>query len=59
VSYSRQEIAANLRRTGYPDLADQAERELPEHMDIDQLMSFAQTHGVSRDDVISAMGGSP
>ena len=57
--YSRREIAEILRRTGYVELADEAERVLPDPVDSDQLRAFAAPHGVSIDDVISEMGGSP
>ena len=57
--YSRQEIAAIMRRTGYTELADEAERVLPDPVDFDQLEAFARQHGVSKDDIISEMGGSP
>jgi hypothetical protein len=59
VAYSKHEIVALMRRTGYTDLADEAERVLPDPVDTDQLTAFAQSHGVSRDDFMSEMGGSP
>jgi hypothetical protein len=59
VSYSRQEIVAIMRRTGYTQLADEAERVLPDPVDIDQIAAFAQSHGVDRDTFVSEMGGSP
>ena len=59
VQYSRQEIVSLMRRTGYEELADEAERALPDPVDADQLQAFAQAHGVSREDIISEMGGSP
>jgi hypothetical protein len=57
--YSRQEVVAIMRRTGYTELADEAERVLPDPVDLDQLEAFARQHGVNRDDMISEMGGSP
>jgi hypothetical protein len=59
MKYSRQEIVALFRRTGYTDLADEAERVLPDPIDVSQLEAFANSHGVNRDDIISDMGGSP
>ena len=59
MAYPRQEIVAIMRRTGYTDLADEAERTLPDPVDIDTLTAFAQAHGVNRDDLMSEMGGSP
>jgi hypothetical protein len=57
--YSRQEVVSIMRRTGYTELADEAERVLPDPVDLDQLEAFARQHGVSKDDMISEMGGSP
>jgi hypothetical protein len=48
-----------MRRTGYTELADEAERVLPDPVDSDQLEAFARRHGVNRDDMTSGMGGSP
>ena len=59
VEYSRHELVTLMRRTGYTELADEAERVLPDPVDSDQLVAFAQEHGVDRDDFISEMGGSP
>jgi hypothetical protein len=59
LQYSREEVVAIMRRTGYPELADEAERVLPDPVDSDQLEAFARRHGVNRDDMISGMGGSP
>jgi hypothetical protein len=59
LQYSREEVVAIMRRTGYAELADEAERVLPDPVDSDQLEAFARRHGVNRDDMISGMGGSP
>jgi hypothetical protein len=59
LQYSRQEVVAIMRRTGYTELADEAERVLPDPVDSDQLEAFARRHGVNRDDMTSGMGGSP
>jgi hypothetical protein len=59
LQYSREEVVAIMRRTGYTELADEAERVLPDPVDSDQLEAFARRHGVNRDDMISGMGGSP
>ena len=57
--YSRQYVADSLRRQGFPDLADMALRELPDPVDIEQLENWGMRCGVSMDDLISRMGGSP
>ena len=57
--YSRLYVAGMLRRQGFPELADVALRELPDPVDDEQLESWGMRHGVSKDDLISRMGGSP
>ncbi len=37
MQFSRQEIVALMRRTGYTELADEAERVLPDPVDLDRL----------------------
>ncbi len=59
MQYSRQEIVAIMRRTGFTQLADEAERVLPDPVPVDRLEAFAQAHGLDRDSMISEMGGSP
>jgi hypothetical protein len=57
--YSKLYVADMLRRLGLPELADVALRELPDSVDVDQLENWGMRHGVSKDDLISNMGGSP
>ena len=59
MQFSRQEVVAILRRTGYTELADEALRVLPDPVDLDRLQAFLQPRGVTKDDIISEMGGSP
>ena len=59
MQYSKRELVTLMRRTGYTELAEEAERVLPDPVGIDQLTAFAQAHGVNRDDIVSEMGGSP
>ena len=56
---SRRHVADMLRRLGFPELADVALRELPDPVDAEQLESWGMRHGVSKDDLVSRMGGSP
>ena len=48
-----------LRRMGYRRQADIAARELPDPVEMDQLVEFADRHGITRDELESRMGGSP
>jgi hypothetical protein len=59
MQYSKQEVVHLLRRWGYPELADQASQDLPDPVDLEELQDWNFRHGVTRDDIISQMGGSP
>jgi len=57
--FSRQHVIDVLNRLGYTELAEQASRVLPDPVDRDRLEALAIQYGLSRDDLISQMGGSP
>jgi hypothetical protein len=57
--FNRQHVADGLRRAGWPELADEASRTLPDPVDLTQLEAWGMQHGVSLDDLISRFGGSP
>jgi len=63
--YSRRDVVdlANvvelLRRCGFSQLADEASRDLPDPVDVGRFLAWSAQHGVSRDDLVSHMGGSP
>jgi len=59
MGYSRQWVVDTLRRIGYLQEADEALRVLPDDVDLEQLQEFGDRHGISRDDLIDRMGGSP
>jgi len=59
VAYTRRWLVDILRRLGYSRAADEALREMPEEFDLKQLQEFGDRHGISRDDLTDAMGGSP
>jgi hypothetical protein len=59
MALDRQEIAAILERAGLPDLAAKAEAELSEHVQRDELDRFEERYRLSKDWLISRMGGSP
>ena len=40
-------------------VADEAEKELPDALDIEDAMSWCARHGIQESDVISQLGGSP
>ena len=59
MQYSRQHVIDLLHRLGYTELADQARRELPDPVDFDQLTAWGLRHGLTHDELVSQMGGSP
>ena len=48
-----------LRRLGYTEAAEEADRELPDPVSLDEIKKFADRFNISRDEVMSQMGGSP
>jgi hypothetical protein len=56
---SRQHVVDVLRHAGWPDLADEASRTLPDPVDVTHLEAWAIHHGVSYDVLQSRFGGSP
>lgn len=59
MEYSRNEVVATLQRAGYSEEAKEALHELPDPVDLDSLVAWGQEHGITRDGLISRMGGSP
>jgi hypothetical protein len=59
MAYSRKWVVETLRHIGFPQAADEALRVLPEHVELAELQAFGDKYGISRDDLTSAMGGSP
>ncbi|MCU1362760.1 MAG: hypothetical protein JWM55_588 [Acidimicrobiaceae bacterium] len=58
VSYNRQQIIFTLHRAGFNDAAKGAETELPEEVDIDTLETWSAKYGITRDAIVSQIGGS-
>jgi hypothetical protein len=56
---SRQHVVDLLRRTGMSQAAEEAERVLPDPVDMDEVTKWGAKHGVTHDDLVSQMGGSP
>jgi hypothetical protein len=57
--YSRQHVVDLLNRLGHADVAEEASRVLPDPADVDQIVAFSTQYGISHDELISEMGGSP
>jgi hypothetical protein len=58
-SVSREWAVDFMRSMGYQDVADEAERTLPDPVDMDELVKFGESHGLNRGELVDRMGGSP
>ena len=54
--YPRQDFASLLRKTGFPEIADEALRVLPDPVDKDQVAAFLAPYAISMDELVSRMG---
>ena len=45
-----------LRKTGFPEIADEALRVLPDPVDKDQVAAFLAPDAISMDELVSRMG---
>jgi hypothetical protein len=59
MAMAQREVVSILLRAGMPELAAKAEAELPDPVEMEEVQRFAQRYGLTRDWLISRMGGSP
>jgi hypothetical protein len=59
IQFRKQEVVAVLRRAGLREAADEANRSLPDPVDLEHAAQFVSRCGLTRDWLISSMGGSP
>ncbi len=57
--YSRKHVVDLLTRLGHTQLADEASQALPDPVSIEPLAAWLTQRGLTYDDLISQMGGSP
>ena len=57
MQYSRNHFALTLRRTGFPEVAEEALRVLPDPVESDQIAAFLAPYGITLDEIVSRMGG--
>ena len=55
----KREVVEVLRRAGMTEAADEANRSLPDPVELERAQEFGARYGITRDDLISRMGGSP
>lgn len=56
---TREHVVDILRMAALPDLAEEARRALPDAVEYHFAERFLAQYGVTKDDLISRMGGSP
>ena len=59
MSQDRQWFVDTLRRLGYTEAAEEAAQTLPDPVSAEEIRKFADRYNISRDEVMSQMGGSP
>jgi hypothetical protein len=59
VQLTRQHVVDLLRRAGLSDMADAAQRDLPDPVDSEQVAVWAAPHGINMSELMDRMGGSP
>jgi hypothetical protein len=56
---TKRELIRVLEQAGLPEVAEEAERSLPDEVDLERAAEFGARYGITRDELISRMGGSP
>jgi len=59
VQLTRQHVVNMLRTAGLSDLADAAQRDLPDPVDSEQVAAWAAQYGINMGELMDRMGGSP
>ena len=58
VQLTRQHVVDMLRKAGLPEVADDAQRELPDPVDSEEVAVWAVPYGINMGELIDRMGGS-
>jgi hypothetical protein len=56
---TKQHIIDVLRTAGLSEVADDVNRSLPDQVDLERAAQFLGRYGITKDELISRMGGSP
>jgi hypothetical protein len=56
---TRQHVVDLLRGAGLPEAAEEAGRALPDPVEYIDAEEFLAQHGITRDELVSRVGGSP
>ena len=57
--YRRHELVPLLRKAGLPEAANEAMAELPDPVDLQHFQEWGIRRGITKDVLISRIGGSP
>ena len=57
MALSRKWAVDLMKRMGYSEAAEEASRVFPDQIELKQLEEFGDKHGISRSELVSAMGG--
>ncbi len=59
VQLTRQHVIDMLRTAGLPEVANDAQRDLPDPVDSEQVAAWAVPYGINMGALMDRMGGSP
>jgi hypothetical protein len=59
VQLTRQHVVDTFLTAGLPDVADAAQRELPDPVDSEKVAAWAVRYGINLGELMDRMGGSP
>lgn len=59
LAQDKQWFVHTLRHLGYTEAAEEADRELPDSVSLEEIKKFTDRYNISRDEVMSQLGGSP
>jgi hypothetical protein len=59
MQFAKETVVDLLRRAGLPEVAEEADRDLPDPVDLELVAKWGERSGITRDMLISRMGGSP
>jgi hypothetical protein len=59
VLLTRQHVVDTFRAAGLPEVADDAQRELPDPVDSEKVAAWAVPYGINMGQLMDRMGGSP
>ncbi|MFF7209667.1 hypothetical protein ACFZAU_03900 [Streptomyces sp. NPDC008238] len=57
MEYTRDHFVEMLRKAGFAEVADEAERALPDPVEDRRIAAFLAPHGITLNELVSRMGG--